>query len=726
MSESEGKGGREPMSARRLLGIWAIVGIVALVVFGALLASSALSGIGQSGEDFEPELADQPQSEFDEPEPEPVDDEEETDYLNSDERVVTRRFTDASRPISAIAQFPDDRVLVGHNGGRIALLEGARGFATFFEQGTGVTDLAVLEDGRFASSGVDGMVRVWNSDDPEEPLVTYTGHFGAQALSVFALPDGRVASGDNQRRIHIWNPDDAVPEAAITFEASAEVFDILPDGRLASTNPRSSLVLIWDLEQPNEPPQRFRHHLGPVRALAALPDGRIATGGTDGIVRVFNPDDPNALPQVLHGHAGEVTQLFVLQDGRLASTSSDRTVKVWDLMEEFANDTATFDQHLAKVQAIGQLSDRRIVSGARTGDLKIWSTEQLIEPDGENFRAGFLARPLDDGRLMTTENDGNLYLWDPEAVEEPPTFLPLISNSFSEISELTDGRIAFTNLRPERVIIVDPADPSGEPVLLPAPGGQITALPDGRFASSNYDQPIEIWDPDDRERGPIVLGDSVGNGLLTTLPNGQIAASSTNTTETTNSTITIWDVAQPDQPIARFESDGNIGAPVPIGQHLIGATFLTDDRFEAKVWDLRDPNAEPKLLTIENDYAQSIEPLFNRLIAGVGFEEDQIFIWNLDEAGSEPVLTLEIDGYASTVTVLPDERIAVGTIGGSIQIFELLEGFEPENFRLHPSVVTGIFPISDGRIVSVGFGDQPRATQPGFWENVVPPSFTDR
>ncbi len=56
----------------------------------------------------------------------------------------------------------------------------------------------------------------------------------------------------------------------------------------------------------------------------------------------------------------------------------------------------------------------------------------------------------------------------------------------------------------------------------------------------------------------------------------------------------------------------------------------------------------------------------------------------------------------------------------------LLEGFEAANFRLHPSVVTGIFPISDGRIVSVGFGDQPRATQLGFWENVVPPSFTDR
>ena len=56
----------------------------------------------------------------------------------------------------------------------------------------------------------------------------------------------------------------------------------------------------------------------------------------------------------------------------------------------------------------------------------------------------------------------------------------------------------------------------------------------------------------------------------------------------------------------------------------------------------------------------------------------------------------------------------------------LLEGFEAENFRLHPSVVTRIFPISDGRIVSVGFGDQPRATQLGFWENVVPPSFTDR
>jgi len=104
---------------------------------------------------------------------------------------------------------------------------------------------------------------------------------------------------------------------------------MLQDGRVAS-NGSDGRVLIWDPAQPHAGPVVIGRHDSQVRAMAALPDGRIATGGwDDGRVLMWDPNRPNSKPAELGRHNDHVLAAAVLPGGRLVTSGSDRRVLVW-------------------------------------------------------------------------------------------------------------------------------------------------------------------------------------------------------------------------------------------------------------------------------------------------------------------------------------------------------------------------------------------------------------
>lgn len=73
----------------------------------------------------------------------------------------------------------------------------------------------------------------------------------------------------------------------------------------------------------------FTGHESSVKALAVLPDGRLASGSDDATIKLWNPAS-GSCTATLEGHSSVVIALAVLPDGRLASGSMDRTIKLWD------------------------------------------------------------------------------------------------------------------------------------------------------------------------------------------------------------------------------------------------------------------------------------------------------------------------------------------------------------------------------------------------------------
>ena len=117
----------------------------------------------------------------------------------------------------------------------------------------------------------------------------------------------------------------------ITHGSPVSSLAVLRDGRLASGG-QDGMIKLWPPDCAGE--HAVLMHGAPVQSLAALGDGRLASGGQDGMIKLWPKNGSDELVVLTHG--GSVTSLAVLEDGRLASGSSDGTIKLWlyALLEE--------------------------------------------------------------------------------------------------------------------------------------------------------------------------------------------------------------------------------------------------------------------------------------------------------------------------------------------------------------------------------------------------------
>jgi len=80
--------------------------------------------------------------------------------------------------------------------------------------GAPISSLAVLSDGRLASGGPDGKIKLWPKEGTGEPVVL-AHDAGVWSLAVPA--DGRLASGGEDGEIKRWLVDEQKLIAALCF-----------------------------------------------------------------------------------------------------------------------------------------------------------------------------------------------------------------------------------------------------------------------------------------------------------------------------------------------------------------------------------------------------------------------------------------------------------------------------------------------------------------------------
>ncbi|WP_380068138.1 hypothetical protein [Dankookia sp. GCM10030260] len=142
---------------------------------------------------------------------------------------------------------------------------------------------------------------------------------------------------------------------------------VLAGGGLASAG-FDQAVILWD-PAAGQARRVMRWHAGALAALAALPDGGLASAGEEGRIALWPTGGAEIPSKVLEGHAGPVTALAVAADGGLASAGWDGTVRIWA-----ADGTARVLQGHAGPAAALAWTPAGLASAGADGTVRLWET----------------------------------------------------------------------------------------------------------------------------------------------------------------------------------------------------------------------------------------------------------------------------------------------------------------------------------------------------------------
>jgi len=236
---------------------------------------------------------------------------------------------------------------------------------------------------------------------------------------------------------------------------------VLPGGQLASGGFDHAIIL-WD-------PARglarrvLRWHEGAVDALAALPGGGLASAGEDGRIALWPPGGADQPIGVLTGHAGPVAALAVAPDGLLASAGWDGTLRVWA-----SGAPVVLEGHQGPVSALAWVAGG-LASAGQDGTIRVWdgSGGRILREFGLPQNA-LLALP--DGSLAAGGADGALRLVAPDGA----------------VRELTAGSRPLVGLA---------LAPDGRTLAAASLGGSVAlwSLPEGRLRQVLDGPGLPVW-----------------------------------------------------------------------------------------------------------------------------------------------------------------------------------------------------------------------------------------
>jgi WD40 repeat protein len=533
-------------------------------------------------------------------------------------------------------------------------------------------DLAEQFRSRLQSRPGPGLVPRWTTRRASRALSGELGRHHGPVWAVAVLPGGRVVTGGDDRR-----------------------------------------VLVWDPAAPGAGPAELGRHDGAVQAVAALADGRVVTGGSDGRVLVWDPAVPGAGPAELGRYDGGVqpvpdaepfaaavhASVAALADGRVVTGGSDGRVLVWDPAVPGAG-PAELGRHDG-VSAVAALADGRVVTGGSDGRVLVWDPAapgagpaELGRYDGEVQAVA----ALPDGRVVTGDNGGRMLVWDPAAPGAAPAELGRHDIGVWAVAALPGGRVGSGGYGP-RVLIWDPAAPGAAPAELgrhDGPVSAVAALPDGRVVTGGFDGRVLIWDPAVPGVGPAELGRY--DDMVAMLPDGRVV------TGGPDGRVLVWDPAVPGvgpAELGRYDGEVQAVAVLPGGWVVTG-----DSGGRVLVWDPAAPGAGPAELGRHDDRVWAVAALPDgRVVTGGG--DGRVLVWDPAVPGAGAAELGPIGNLVTTVTtvaVLPDGRVVTGGPDGRVLVWDpAAPGAGPTQLNGHDGAVQAVAGVAVGRVVAGGF-----------------------
>jgi WD40 repeat protein len=552
--------------------------------------------------------------------------------------------------------------------------------------GSPVRSLAVLTDGRLASGGKDGTIKVWPKEGAGEPEKVLSNANASPVSSLAVLADGRLASGDQDGKITVWPKEGTGELEKVLSNANASPVSslaVLRDGRLASGH-QDGKITVWRKEGTGQS-EKVLSHGKPVSLLAVLADGRLASGDKDGTIKLW-PKGGTGEPVVLP-LGGPVYSLAVRVDGRLASGGDDGTIKLWP--KEGTGDPVVLSHGKPpyfggdKV-SLAVLANGGLASGGDDGTIKLWpkggTAERMVLSHGSPISS---LAVLPDGRLASAGDDGKIKLWPNEGTGEPVVLTH--GSPVYSLAVLADERLASGDK--DGKITVWPKEGTGEPVVVLSQGSAVwslAVLADGRLAGGGHDGKIKLW-PKEGTGEPVVLTHGSPVRSLAVLTDGRLASGGN------DGKIKFWSVDGAGEPVVVLSQ----------GSAVWSLAVLADGRLASdgndgkiKFWSV-DGAGEPEKV-LSHDGSIKLAALADGRLAS-GDKHGKITVWPKEGAGDPVVLSHGSPVYS--LAVLADGRLASGGSDGTIKLWPT-EGRDDPVVLSPGSSVYSLAVLADGRLAS--------------------------
>lgn len=270
----------------------------------------------------------------------------------------------------------------------------------------------------FFSAGGDGIVAVWNLDDPElgELVVTMKN-------SVYAIhhrkKENTLIIGQNFQGIHVVDLESKKEKGSLKISQS-QLFDIKSyENKLLIGSGDGTLYIVDLLSLAFV--KKVKLSEKSIRSIAVNSDlGEIAVGLSDNSIRILGLDDYKQ-KYLIHAHKLSVFSVsYNPSNNHLLSVSRDAHIKSWNSIEHYRMERSVV-AHMYAINSLSISPDQKyFVTGSMDKSIKIWDLDsfQLLKVIDKSRHAGHATSVNKvlwtnyNNQVLSGSDDKKISVWD--------------------------------------------------------------------------------------------------------------------------------------------------------------------------------------------------------------------------------------------------------------------------------------------------------------------------